>query len=580
MRTPLRISGLFTLAIYAAVAWLSFQFQYDGARSERPILGVLALFALACLLYLLSLALIARAARRSGETSAAESDPRASAFRGVLLFSILFRLVLLFSVPIQEVDFYRYLWDGRVLWQGLNPYRFAPAQIDDGGVDAPPELSELAAVRDASGPVKEIFERVHHRQVPTVYPPLAQALFAVCAAITPAAAPLWLHVLLLKLLVLVVDVAILFSMRGLLRQVGMPDAWCLAYGWCPLAIKETANSAHIDGLAVLLVLVTLQLLLKTARSQSVARSSVGPWAVAGGCLGLAILSKTYPVVLLPVVMSFALARIGWRAVVPLIVCVVVVTAGYLPFLDHPAVPVPAADPFSGAPPIVDRQQPWSGLETFLTQWQMNDLLFMVVHENLRMPGDEPRRWFVATSGPWRTRINGRIEASLASNGLRTDVDPAFLLTQVLMGTLVVALSLWWAWQVFRKPEALVLLRSAFLVLAWAWLLSSAQNPWYVLWFLPLMPFARCRSWFLVPCLALLYYLRFWLIYRAAATGPTGECPAFDFGWVWFEHALVLAALAAESALRGRRGWNTRRSGASSRAPSSASAASSAGTSDG
>ena len=115
-----------------------------------------------------------------------------------------------------------------------------------------------------------------------------------------------------------------------------------------------------------------------------------------------------------------------------------------------------------------------------------------------------------------------------------------------------------------------------LVRAWAWLSSSAQSPWYVLWFLPLMPFARCRSWFLVPCLALLYYLRFWLIYQATSTAPTGECPAFDFGWVWLEHGLVLAALAAESWLRGPGGSNTGQSGD----PLSSSAASSTGTSYG
>ncbi|MEX0978468.1 MAG: hypothetical protein WDZ48_06435, partial [Pirellulales bacterium] len=387
MRIPLRVSGILTAAIYVVFASLSTWFTDASVPSERPILAILALLAIACILYLASLALIASPARRFGET-AAEPDNQPRVFRDVLLFSILFRLVLLFSVPIQEVDFYRYLWDGRVVWQGLNPYRFAPEGIDDAEAGSPAELSEFAAVRDTSASVKGIFDRVHHRQVPTIYPPLAQVFFAVCAAITPATAPIWLHVLVLKVLLILVDVAILYSMRGLLRQVGMSDGWSLAYGWCPLAIKEVANSAHVDGLAVLFTLVTLQLLLRAAQAQPGERRLQARWAMAGGSLGLAILSKTYPIILLPLLASFAIARIRARAVVPLLVCAAVVATGYLPFLDFAAKPGSPDQRFS------ETDSPLCGLKTFLTQWQINVLLFMVVHENLRLPQEKTNRWFV------------------------------------------------------------------------------------------------------------------------------------------------------------------------------------------
>jgi len=545
----LRTFGILTAAIYVIIAVLSSRFSDAIAPSERPILGVLSLLAIACMLYLGSLALIARAARQPRESTVADPNAYPHAFRDVLLFSILFRLTLQFSIPIQEVDFYRYLWDGRVLWQGLNPYQFSPAQIDRAGANGRIELSEFAALRDESGPVKEIFSRVHHRQVPTIYPPLAQAFFAVCAAITPIALPIWLQVGVLKGLLILVDVGILYSMRGLLRQVGMSDAWCLAYGWCPLAIKEVANSAHIDGLAVLFTLVTLRFLLKAAQAQPTGQRSQAQWAMAGACLGLAILSKTYPVILLPLVAAFAIAWIRGRAIVLLLVCATVVTAGYAPFLDRPANPRPAAQRSSNADSPLHGQHPFMGLKTFLTQWQMNDLLFLVVHENLRVPQAGTRRWFVITSLDWRQKINRHSASLLTRSDLTSSADPAFVITQLMMGLLLLALVLWRVWRVFKSPEPLVLLRGVFLVLAWAWLLNSAQNPWYVLWFLPLMPFALCRSWFLVPCLAFAYYLRFWLIFQGEWTAVTRECPVFDYGWVWFEHGLVLAALVWESWVR-------------------------------
>ena len=127
MRSTLRLSGALTGAIYLLIAVLSKRFADASAPSERPLLVVLSLLAIACLLYLATLAVIASASRRTSEPTAAGPDAQKGVFRDLLLFSILFRLTLLVSAPIQEIDFYRYLWDGRVLWHGLNPYRFAPS---------------------------------------------------------------------------------------------------------------------------------------------------------------------------------------------------------------------------------------------------------------------------------------------------------------------------------------------------------------------------------------------------------------------------------------------------------------------
>ena len=55
----------------------------------------------------------------------------------------------------------RYLWDGRVLVAGFNPYTEAP------------DASQLAELRDES------WERMPHRDVATVYPPLALAFFSI-----------------------------------------------------------------------------------------------------------------------------------------------------------------------------------------------------------------------------------------------------------------------------------------------------------------------------------------------------------------------------------------------------------------
>ena len=80
--------------------------------------------------------------------------------RTVLILSVVFRAGLLFASPVLSDDLYRYLWDGRILLSGENPYRY------------PPRSEELRGLRD------DVYERLGHREIRTIYPPAAQAIFA------------------------------------------------------------------------------------------------------------------------------------------------------------------------------------------------------------------------------------------------------------------------------------------------------------------------------------------------------------------------------------------------------------------
>ena len=93
----------------------------------------------------------------------------------------------------------------------------------------------------------------------------------------------------------------------------------------------------------------------------------------------------------------------------------------------------------------------------------------------------------------------------------------------------------------------------FLTLAWGWLLSSAQNPWYFLWGLPFIVFDGRRCWFLLLGFPFLYYLRFLLEYQAPATGVGLQAAraAFDFQVVWLEYLPFFLALVVET-------WRLRR----------------------
>ncbi len=86
--------------------------------------------------------------------------PRAA---GLLLVAALLRLTLLPLPPTLSDDLLRYVWDGRVVAAGQNPYRWAP------------EAPELSSLRD------EHWRRMPHKAVPTVYPPVALGAFSITA---------------------------------------------------------------------------------------------------------------------------------------------------------------------------------------------------------------------------------------------------------------------------------------------------------------------------------------------------------------------------------------------------------------
>ena len=182
----------------------------------------------------------------------------------VLAFGLLFRVSLLASPVVLSSDLYRYLWDGRVQWAGISPYRYPPAAV------------ELAPLRDET-----IYPNINRPAKPTVYPPGAEVAFALVALVAPDSLPAWRAFLLASE---VVTVGVLLT---LLRRAGVTQAAAIVYAWSPLVVFEGVQAGHVDLALIPLVLAAL------AWRQS------GSSVRAGIALGAAVLMKLYPLVLLP-----------------------------------------------------------------------------------------------------------------------------------------------------------------------------------------------------------------------------------------------------------------------------------------
>ena len=252
----------------------------------------------------------------------------------ILITAALIRLILLPTEPSLSEDIYRYLWDGHVQNAGINPYAHAP------------DSEAVAHLRNG------LWSRINHRQVPTVYPPFAQWIFAGVTRLGGGSTSL-------KFVLLLFDAITICAIIGLLRQRHRDPAWVSLYALHPLPLLEIAGSGHVDAIGIGALMAGLFWLGQSRR-----------WLAAAG-LAAATLAKLIPV-------SCAVAfwrhwrpdRHGWsawidpRPRVPFALTAGLIFGGYAVFL-------------------ADGTDIFRGLQTYALKWRFNDPVFSIVYDLLR-----------------------------------------------------------------------------------------------------------------------------------------------------------------------------------------------------
>ena len=238
----------------------------------------------------------------------------------MLCWAVIFRICGLVGGPFFEDDFYRYLWDGFRFATTGSPYGAAP---EDFFVDP----SVPAAFQS-------VLDRINNPDLPTIYAPLTEVLFLVGYWLKPGS------ILVLQAILVVLDLMTI----GLLLRLA-PARGVMLYAWCPLIVKEIAFTAHPDGLGVGLLLAAI-FLVRDRR-----------WYGAAVCLGLAVASKTFALVLAPLVLVNARARY-W------IVACITTAAIYAPFV------------IGGATDV-------ESLKVFASEWEFNSAVFGLLKSVMR-----------------------------------------------------------------------------------------------------------------------------------------------------------------------------------------------------
>lgn len=545
--------GLALSAVFGYLAFLSGKFALELPVAERPILLTISAFGVAFFLYLVSLTYFKRA------------KDNLQALSIVLTFGVLFRAIMFFSTPIQEVDIYRYVWDGVVVEQGISPFRYAPELIRTTSFDSTDsaELQKLIRIYRQGRGAADALDRVHFGQIPTVYPPVSQAIFGMTSWLCPDNSSLLTRLRVMKLTLVLFDIGTILFVIRILAFLNLPTALSGSYAWCPLVIKEIANSGHLDSIAIFLTTAAVFYLLKLCWSSSTPnKPDVRNSARSGSLtthitpvlfLALAIGAKLYAIVLAPLFCLIAIKRVGWKTTILTGLVFIIITFICL----YPMLPTQLTTHIGRGSEDVVATDPSQGVSVFLKYWEMNDLLFMIVVENLK-PTDQaanPKVWFSILPNEYRAWALSTIQTQFETDESITPFLTARAITTTLFVFIAIGLAFWAAAR--SQPTAIV--RAAFLTLAWFWILSPTQNPWYWLWALPFIATTKNKAWHWMSGLLFIYYLRFWLEYHFTGVsvlqsfglgndhwlGPIADYQGvhfFDFFVTWLEHGPWLVLL--------------------------------------
>lgn len=209
----------------------------------------------------------------------------------ILSVALVFRAILLPLPPGLSRDSWRYLWDARVTLHGFSPYVY------------PPNAKMFAPLQD------QIFANMRFRDVPTIYPPGAQAVYLLSYVLAPS------NLFVLKGIFIGFDMVTCGSLMLLLIKRGLDPRRVVIYAWCPLPIVEFAIQGHVDVITLPFLLLTILCALSMRR---------GARVLTGLLIGIATLTKIYPIFLLVVVVR----RRDWALVVT---CLLTIIVGYVPY---------------------------------------------------------------------------------------------------------------------------------------------------------------------------------------------------------------------------------------------------------
>lgn len=202
------------------------------------------------------------------------------AFLTVLV--VLFRLIFLFVAPNLSQDYFRFIWDGRMMAEGLNPYVSLPQDFIRSGV---------FPVAQAEGLYRGMGELNGSHY--TVYPPLNQFIFLISVLLSKSifGAVAWM-----RFVIILADLGTLYFGKKILERLQLPAYHIFWFLLNPFIIIEMTGNLHFEGVMIFLLLWGFYLVLS------------GKWKTAAVLLGFSASVKLISLIFIPMFFNY----LGWK----------------------------------------------------------------------------------------------------------------------------------------------------------------------------------------------------------------------------------------------------------------------------
>jgi SAM-dependent methyltransferase len=269
-RATLLLTLLLSLGGYLTLHYSLVRGDLIGSPKPSDAAGLLGLFAGLFVLYGLALRLA--------------KDPKD--FSIAMIAGLIFRIALIFCLPNLSDDFYRFVWDGRMMHLGINPFSELPSDF----------MARIGV--EASQGWQDLYPHLNSQNYHSVYPPVLQGVFWFATKVTGG--DLWGSIVVMKLCVVLAEVGTLYFLHKLVtrwfrKESELPRKAVLLYALNPMVISELAGNLHFEAFMIFFFLGAIWL-LTTKRMLP-----------AAAMLALAIGSKLLPVLVFP----FLIRRLGW-----------------------------------------------------------------------------------------------------------------------------------------------------------------------------------------------------------------------------------------------------------------------------
>lgn len=200
-------------------------------------------------------------------------------FNFLLVAGILFRLIFLLCEPNLSQDYFRFIWDGSMINQGLSPYLLTPDTIIENGKIILPNADVLhKGMGELSG---RNFSN---------YPPLNQMIFAISVFL--GGKTVMGAILSMRIFIILADIGIFYFGKKLLRLLNRSPYLIFWYFLNPLVIIELTGNLHFEGIMLFFFVWSLYALIKNK------------WFSSAILIALSILVKLIPLMFLPLFLSF------------------------------------------------------------------------------------------------------------------------------------------------------------------------------------------------------------------------------------------------------------------------------------